>query len=432
MWLIFNVSPTFQPRVGGKGQDNRQTVYSTTTDYALDVAAGLPEVIALRTHATTTSDDDRYLHLPGLIVAESAAGDVRYLMPDGAPEDGRGSIRQAAYADGSITVTSLTDDAIDSDSGDVQVMNSAVFGQESGVDTDSGAIEVRNSTVTGLGDAINAATSVVVISSTVTAENLMGILAGTDATVLASTVSGGQDGVAAVASVTLVNSTISGSGRHGVQSLTGQTINIDHSTIADNEGYGIMNPGGTTLLNNSLVANNGGQGTTQDVSGTLNASSRYNLIGNRSGTGLSDGVNGNLVGVTGALLDPGLNPLADNGGPSQTQALQYGSPALDQIPNGVNGCGLTTVTDQRGTGRPQNGARDMGAYESLGFYLSLSGGDNQSTAVNTPFAQPLQVTLVATESNVTVGAGHIINFSAPISGPGLSPAGGTSRPSASA
>jgi hypothetical protein len=240
MWLIFNVSPTFQPRVGGKGQDNRQTVYSTTTDYALDVAAGLPEVIALRTHATTTSDDDRYLHLPGLIVAESAAGDVRYLMPDGAPEDGRGSIRQAAYADGSITVTSLTDDAIDSDSGDVQVMNSAVFGQESGVDTDSGAIEVRNSTVTGL----------------------------------------------------------------------------------------------------------------------------------------SDGVNGNLVGVTGALLDPGLNPLADNGGPSQTQALQYGSPALDQIPNGVNGCGLTTVTDQRGTGRPQNGARDMGAYESLGFYLSLSGGDN--------------------------------------------------------
>jgi hypothetical protein len=74
----------------------------------------------------------------------------------------------------------------------------------------------------------------------------------------------------------------------------------------------------------------------------------------------------------------------------------------------------------------------MGAYESLGFYLSLSGGDNQSTAVNTPFAHPLQVTLVATESNITVGAGHIINFSAPISGPGLNPAGGTSRPSASA
>ena len=56
------------------------------------MAAGLPEVIY-------TSDDDRYLHLPGLIVAESAAGELRYLMPDGL-----GSIRQAVDSQGQVTV----------------------------------------------------------------------------------------------------------------------------------------------------------------------------------------------------------------------------------------------------------------------------------------------------------------------------------------
>lgn len=54
-------------------------------------------MIALRTYATTTSDDDRYLHLPGLIVAENAAGDVRYLMPDGL-----GSVRQAVDEDATV------------------------------------------------------------------------------------------------------------------------------------------------------------------------------------------------------------------------------------------------------------------------------------------------------------------------------------------
>jgi hypothetical protein len=87
------LSPTtLQPIYNGLGDRAGQTVNSTTTDYALDVAGGLPEVIY-------TSDDDRYLHLPGLIVAESAAGEVRYLMPDGL-----GSIRQAVDSQGEVAV----------------------------------------------------------------------------------------------------------------------------------------------------------------------------------------------------------------------------------------------------------------------------------------------------------------------------------------
>jgi hypothetical protein len=54
----------------------------TTTYFALDVQ-GLPEVIY-------TSEGNTYLHLPGVIVAESAEGEVRYLLGDGL-----GSVRQA-------------------------------------------------------------------------------------------------------------------------------------------------------------------------------------------------------------------------------------------------------------------------------------------------------------------------------------------------
>jgi hypothetical protein len=69
--------------------------------------------------------------------------------------------------------------------------------------------------------------------------------------------------------------------------------------------------------------------------------------------GISNGVNGNMVGV-----DPLLGPLADNGGPTQTHALLPGSPAIDR---GRNDLGL--ATDQRGFGRVAGRAADMGAFE---------------------------------------------------------------------
>jgi hypothetical protein len=66
-----------------------QTVGATTTHYALDVE-GLPEVIY-------TSEGNAYLHLPGVIVAESSTGETRYLLGDGL-----GSIRQAIDGTGAV------------------------------------------------------------------------------------------------------------------------------------------------------------------------------------------------------------------------------------------------------------------------------------------------------------------------------------------
>jgi hypothetical protein len=50
-----------------------------------------------------------------------------------------------------------------------------------------------------------------------------------------------------------------------------------------------------------------------------------------------------------------------------------GSPAIDQIPAGENGCGDTIVADQRGVARPQGSACDIGAYEAseTGGFLFL-------------------------------------------------------------
>src|SRR5207253_8446367 len=73
----------------------------------------------------------------------------------------------------------------------------------------------------------------------------------------------------------------------------------------------------------------GGTTTESDIDTFINpvdASSSNNLIGTGGSGGLTDGANGNQVGVA----DPKLGPLADNGGPTQTHALLVGSPAIDK------------------------------------------------------------------------------------------------------
>ena len=54
--------------------------------------------------------------------------------------------------------------------------------------------------------------------------------------------------------------------------------------------------------------------------------------------------------------DPGLAPLAENGGPTLTHALLPGSPA-------INNGNTALPTDQRGVPRPVGPADDIGAVE---------------------------------------------------------------------
>jgi hypothetical protein len=82
-----------------------------------------------------------------------------------------------------------------------------------------------------------------------------------------------------------------------------------------------------------------------------------------NGGGISDGTCNFTQTGDQSGIDPLLGPLQDNGGPTFTHALLAGSPAVDHIPLGVNGCGEPGDMDQRGVARPQGPNCDIGAYD---------------------------------------------------------------------
>jgi len=196
-----------------------------------------------------------------------------------------------------------------------------------------------------------------------------GISAGylTTMTINNSTISGnaggGAAGIQTEATGMINNSTISGNRASNVGGgiNNGGTLTLGNTTVSENSassrmGGGIRNYGGTTTLQNSIIANNS-QG--DNCNGTI-LSNGYNLSGD--GTCNFSGP-GDLNNT-----DPKLGPLQNNGGPTKTQALLSGSPAIDAgNPNGcTDGNGHLLKTDQRGKPRPDKedtGGCDMGAYE---------------------------------------------------------------------
>jgi CSLREA domain-containing protein len=228
---------------------------------------------------------------------------------------------------------------------------------------------------------------------------------------------------------TIINSTISGNstssgGGAGLDSAS-KPMTLINVTITNNRaglfGGGMTTHGDNTVtMRNTIVAGNF-QGaspstTSDDIRGTGNvdATSSSNLIGACTNCGLSNGTNGNQVGVS----NPGLGPLADNGGPTRTHALLPGSPAIDA---GNNAFVVSPpfsgppFTDQRGFARINNTTVDIGAFESRGFMIAATGGTPQSAAIATVFSSPLVATVSSAFGEPV--AGGVITFTAPSSGP---------------
>lgn len=135
---------------------------------------------------------------------------------------------------------------------------------------------------------------------------------------------------------TLLNNTIHLNGIGGVP-VSLRTVTGTNHTLANNIIIGNhVNPGGTEL--DTLTPFAGGR----------------NIIG--SGSTGRDGTD--LVGV-----DPGLLQLADNGGHTETHALDVISRARDA---GDNSYALRLGTDQRGRGRIAGAAVDIGSFEDSG------------------------------------------------------------------
>ena len=116
-----------------------------------------------------------------------------------------------------------------------------------------------------------------------------------------------------------------------------------------------------------------------------------------------NGVDGNIVLTSPG--GPGLAPLGDYGGPTQTMAILPGSPALGA---GTAVAGITT--DQRGD--PLDSPPDIGAFQSQGFTIStVAGTTPQQTTDGIPFANPLAVVVTANDPIEPV-AGGVVTFTA--------------------
>lgn len=165
---------------------------------------------------------------------------------------------------------------------------------------------------------------------------------------------------------------------------------------------------------NCILSNNSSD-TNPDFAG-YGTSDGTNIIRNlgQTGSGFTNGVNGDKVGVSGQL-----NFFQNNGGPTDTFALQTTSPAIN-----AGNANLAPVTDQRGYLR--SGLPDIGAFEFNGSVpppVSLTSAVSRKTHtgagafdINLPLAgggvecrgATGNHTLVLTFANTLASAGNLM------------------------
>ena len=141
--------------------------------------------------------------------------------------------------------------------------------------------------------------------------------------------------------------------------IQSSTVSANSAANATYGGGGLaIDTFGSRTMVNTVVADNIAA-TAPDIRTYQPLDASFSLIENPQGATIAGGPN-----ITGQ--DPKLAPLADNGGPTPTQALNVGSPAIDQ--------GQASGVDQRGAPRPFDLAgvalagdndADIGAYERV-------------------------------------------------------------------
>jgi hypothetical protein len=259
--------------------------------------------------------------------------------------------------------------AIFNQGGTVEVTSSTLSGNDAGggsgggiYNREGGTVKVTNSTLSGNtvgGFFENGLFGGGIYNDNGTVEVTNSTLSGNETTNAGSRGAGIYN---KAGTVTLTNSTLSGN-----KANPSNRVPLFPALPSPASGGGIWN-GGTVNVKNTIVAQNSAT-TGPDVFGSF-ASGGYNLIGDGTGSTGFTAV-GDLVGTAAAPIDPLLNPLADNGGPTQTVALQPGSPAI----NGGDPAFVLTsgpfigppFYDQRGISpfnRVSGGIIDIGAFES--------------------------------------------------------------------
>jgi len=247
------------------------------------------------------------------------------------------------------------------------------------------------------------------------------------------------------ANLTLINSTLNGNTANqggALFTFTGGVTNILNTTISGNRanisGGGVQNTGGTTRVLNSTITNNTsvqsqGSGLLTEAA-TARTEVGNSIIAGNIGTDITAlnnslvSLGGNLIGTANLdnlflqqndvvnIVDPGLGPLASNGGLTQTHALLPASPAINRglstnIPLDVTDLDNDSTTtfipqDQTGQNRISGSIVDIGAFEFIIPNLAISaeqlaqveGNSGTRTFLYTltlsqPAQQPINITL---------------------------------------
>jgi hypothetical protein len=320
--------------------------------------------------------------------------------------DGNATSRVFEIGSGeTVTISGLTirnghDDTI---GGGIDNESSATLTITNSILSSNTAGSVGNPSVEG-GGIFNSGT-LIIVNSTVSANMAGGISGGGGGifnggtlAIVNSTVSGntaskgaGIDNAGTATTVTITDSTFSGNAAlvYGGACFNQGTLQIANSTLSDNSagvfGGGVLTVG--TLQIGNTILNRGHSGENIHSFGEITVISLgYNLS--------SDDAAGFLTGPGDQInTDPMLGPLQDNGGPTLTQALLPGSPAVNA---GDPGFIPPPFFDQRGPGfdRVVNGRIDIGSFE-VQFGATPSPTVTPSptatpTATSTPTATPRQ------------------------------------------
>jgi len=233
-----------------------------------------------------------------------------------------------------------------------------------------------------------------------------------------------------------------GSFASGADALAGKTLTIVNSTIARNSVSGTATTGGgvefafgdTWILNSTIAGNSAARGANvhngnastvgfpfalwnsivadadplsdpaaPNIGGPI-SDARFDLLEDDAGatyTGTSTGV------ITG--VDPQLDGLDDNGGPTPTMLPAATSAAVDAgDPDGcTDDAGAAITADQRGSPRPAGSVCDIGAYERLD--LSLSPTTLPDAVIGVPYSVVIGTTPTA-GVHYAVTAGSLAPF----------------------
>ena len=375
---------------------------------ALPALTGNISIVGPGANSLTVQRDANAAHFSVFTVSASATAGFSGLTISGgySDTDGGGIFAQS---NSSVTVTNST-----------MASNSAAsFG--GGIYADSGSsVTVSNSTLASnyaySGGGIFATGNVTVTNSTLASNS-------------ASYYGGGI--YANQSTVTVTDSTLAGniaSYGGGIFAEYTCTVTVTNSTLVSNSasvyGGGIFaNPNSTVTVTDSTLASNiathfgGGIYADSGSSVTVNNSILWGNTATEGGTKINGSATVNSSDVQGGWAgnlnaNPLFAALDYYGGPTKNLALLPGSPAIGAgsiapIPIGI-------TIDQRGFSRLYNGLVDIGAFESRGFTIAVTSGNNQNALVTTAFAQPL-VAIVTSAYGEPV-AGGTVTFTPPALG----------------